>query len=126
MIAKKIWHMEDSGPLARIDHRNLPDLDDLMLELAAWSITEDPEYFGDDRFTYVDYNGVERAGGGDRPTRVASGYDRGGEAKVGWMRTNPCTCGGEHSFDLVEVTTEDGARPDGKAGRGTFMAVYTS
>jgi hypothetical protein len=34
---------------------------------------------------------------------------------VGWYRCNPCTCGDEHRFDMLEV--------DGPA-RGNFVGVF--
>ncbi|MDR6691355.1 hypothetical protein J2X55_002267 [Microbacterium sp. 1154] len=108
----KLWGIEDSGPLVRIDHHNLPDLDELMLDVLMHPDMRDQL---EDDWSWV-------TEGEDVPTRFAGAYKP--EAMVGWYRTNPCTCGEEHSFDMGSVDSDDDGLPVGKAARGAFMAVH--
>lgn len=116
----RINHIEETGPLVNIGH--LPDLDDLMLDVLAWSAADREELFGEERFSY-EHNGRTIQYGGDRATRIpGTEY---GEAEVGWFRKNPCACGGEHAFDMDNLgTSDDGGKPDTRAARGSFLGVH--
>lgn len=73
------------------------DLDALMLELAA----ADPYDDGDFRWE------------GDHPTTIYGGGTH--ELWVGRWRCNPCVCGDDHAYDVVEA--------DGKGLRGSWLGV---
>lgn len=104
---KGIDHIEESGPLVRLDRHNLPDLDALMLEVYAWCVSED--------LIYPDE-------GGDDPTSIP---EANGEAQVGWFRKNPCACGNDHTFDMDELLLDDDGEPlDVRRRRGAFFGVY--
>lgn len=109
---KKLWPIEESGPLVRMDSRNMPDLDDLMLEILQHAELRD--VLSDDWQWVME--------GEDVPTRIPTGYKR--EPEVGWFRTNPCVCGEGHTFDLAGVPVGDDGKPVGRGARGAFMAVY--
>lgn len=106
--ALNIWPIEYSGPLVRIDKHNLPDLDDLMLDILA-----DQDTQMEVRFWWYDE---------DPATSVPRASA--GEAEVGFYRKNPCACGDGHGFDLGYVSMDDDGKPVGKAARGAFMGVY--
>lgn len=110
----KLWGIEDSGPLVRVDHHNLPDLDDLMLDMLAHPDLADQ--------LHDDWEWVTE--GEDPVTRIPGAYNH--EAMVGWYRTNPCICGEGHRFDMDTVNSDDDGRPLGKAARGAFMGVHFS
>lgn len=114
----KYWPIEDAGGLVRIDRHNLPDLDQLMLDVLMHPEVRERLI---EQWEEQTYPGFEE----DRPTAIPD-YDRwhGGEAQIGFYRTNPCTCGYEHSFDLASVEMTDDGDPMGKGARGAFMAVY--
>ncbi|KEP72869.1 hypothetical protein HR12_39510 [Microbacterium sp. SUBG005] len=112
------WPIEESGGLVRIDRHNLPDLDELMLDvLMDRDVRERLSEQWEDQI----YPGGEH----DRPTAIPY-CDRWyrGEAEVGYFRTNPCTCGEEHQFDLGTVQTDEEDQPIGKSGRGAFLGVW--
>lgn len=114
----RFWGIEESGGMVVIDRHNLPDLDDLMLDVLMHpEVREALEEQWEDQI----YPGAES----DRATAVPY-YDRWhrGEATVGFFRTNPCTCGEEHSFDLGTVEADDDLRPVGRAARGAFLGVW--
>lgn len=105
--ALNVWPIEYSGPLVRVDKHNLPDLDDLMLDILA-----DPEVRAEVTLHWVEEDG---------PTTVMDGR---GEGEVGFYRKNPCACGDGHTFDMGYVRMDDAGNPVGKAARGAFMGVY--
>ncbi|UAJ78347.1 hypothetical protein IT072_13880 [Leifsonia sp. ZF2019] len=105
--ALNVWSIEYSGPLVRIDKHNLPDLDDLLLDILAH-----PETQSELRWHWVE---------SDPATAL---HSRGGEAHVGYFRKNPCACGDNHTFDLGEVGMDEDGNPVGRAARGAFMGVY--
>lgn len=104
--ALNVWPIEYSGPLVRIDKHNLPDLDDLMLDILS-----DPELHSDLGPYWVEND-------------IATAVTNYGEARVGYFRKNPCACGDGHRFDMGEVPMDDDGNPIGKAARGAFMGVY--
>lgn len=104
--ALEVWPIEYSGPLIKIDKHNLPDLDDLMLDVLA-TLSFETEM----RWDWED----------DAVTRIAGDWS---EASVGFYRKNPCACGDGHGFDLGYVGMDDEGKPVGKAARGAFMGVY--
>lgn len=114
----KFWHIEDAGGMVRIDRHNLPDLDDLMLEVL---MHPDVRETLDEQWEEQLWPGSEE----DRATAIphCDSWYR-GEAEVGCYRTNPCTCGEEHSFDMAPVEMSEDGTPTGKGARGSFMAVY--
>lgn len=105
--ARAIRRLMEGQVLARLDWRDLPDLDDLALEVLASPDEADGLWWEweDDYPT--------RISGGDHPTANA------GEARVGWFRTSPCWCG-EHGWHLDALGDD---RPQTPAGRGAFMGV---
>lgn len=115
--ALNVWLIESSGPLVRIDKHNLPDLDDVMLEVLMHPDVHDELVY--------EWEPVSTSWGSsdDVPTYMP-GYSRGGEPRVGYFRKNPCACGDGHTFDLGEVPMDDDGRPVGKAARGAFLGVY--
>jgi hypothetical protein len=104
--ALNVWPIEYSGPLVRIDKHNLPDLDDLMLDILAHE-----EVQSDLRWHWAEHD-------------IATAVTNYGEAEVGFFRKNPCACGDNHTFDLGGVGMDDDGNPVGKAARGAFMGVY--
>lgn len=122
-----IDHIVDSGPLVRIDHHNLPDLDMLMLDVYAWQVAEDVIQPWEEPYSY-EHEGKTVAWGGDEPTRVeGTWYTRGDGLMVRWLRKNPCACGDEHTFDMDDLGYDENAklgRPTTKRIRGAFMGVY--
>jgi hypothetical protein len=108
-----MWSIEESGPLVKIDKRNLPDLDDLMLDILMRPEVHQDALYEWEPLVY----GVTD----DIPTRIPSAY---GEGLVGYYRKNPCACGDGHGFDLGEVPMDDDGKPVGRAARGAFMGVY--
>lgn len=117
-MIKKFWPIEEAGGLARIDRHNLPDLDDLMLEVLMLPETREAL---DEQWEDQVYPGGEN----DRPTAVpyCDRWHR-GEAEIGYFRTNPCMCGEEHTFDLGTVEMDENGEPMGGAARGAFLGVY--
>lgn len=114
----KFWRIEEAGGLVRIDRHNLPDLDDLMLDVLMHpEVRERLE----EQWEEQTWPGDEE----DRATAVPD-CDRwyGGEAVIGFYRTNPCTCGEEHSFDMASVDMSEDGEPTGRGARGSFMAVF--
>lgn len=116
MTDLKMWEIEESGPLVRIDKHKLPDLDDLMLDVLTT-----PGIVDRNREIWED----AADDGEDRPTSIPdtdTWYL--GEALVGFYRTNPCTCGEEHQFDMAEVPMDGDGQPLGAAARGAFLGVF--
>lgn len=113
----KFWTIEDAVGLAKIDHKALPDLDDLMLDLMAVpEVVESNTERWEDQFGWGEFLDE------DHPTRLA--HAERGELRIGWYRTNPCNCGEEHTFDMAEVPTGEDGAPIGSAARGAFMGVF--
>lgn len=106
--ALTIWPIDGSGPLVRIDKHDLPDLDDLMLEIFAH-----PEVQCEVRYWWYD----------DDPATCIPGGSA-GEAEVGFFRKNPCACGDGHTFDMGYVGMDDEGNAVGSAARGAFLGVY--
>ena len=116
----RFWSIEEAGGLVRIDRHNLPDLDDLMLEVL--SIPEIAERNAERWHDAFD-DGREYAQ--DRATSIPDTDNwSGGESVVGFYRTNPCSCGDDHTFDMGEVPMDDDGNPTGRAARGAFLGVY--
>lgn len=78
---------DESIPLLRLDRKNPPDLDELVLWLAT--VDQDGEPRQEPGWTL----GPIREDGefGDSPTYVP-GWRVGGEVRVRWQRINPCNC----------------------------------
>lgn len=100
---KRIASLDEGGIFARIDKHELPDLDDVLLEMVEHR--RDEEEWG-----YFDWQD-------DIPTRV--GY---GEATVGHHRISPCWCG-DHGWHIDPVHEDQDGMPDRPSGRGAFLAV---
>jgi hypothetical protein len=90
--------IEESGPLVALRHE--VDLDDLMVALAQ----EHPGHWRDEA------------------TYVAGGYSHSNEAAVGWYRKQPCSCGGDHGWDMAEVSRDE--KPTDRRRYGAFLGVY--
>lgn len=114
--ALNVWPIEYSGPLVRIDKHDLPDLDDLMLDVLMH-----PDIYAEAIYEWEPAL-YPWGTADDVPTSIPS-YSR-GEAVVGYFRKNPCACGDGHGFDLGEVGMDDEGNPVGKAARGAFLGVY--
>ena len=102
---KNITYVEDSGPLVHIDKHDLPDLDDLMLEVYAW---------------YVDEGLIYPDESDDEPTRIPYADH---EAEIGYFRKDPSNFG-DFAWMLGTVPMDDEGQPLGRAARGAFMGVY--
>lgn len=101
--AKRIEVLDEGGIFARIDKHILPDLDDVLFEMA--------EYLRDrNDWTVLDWDD-------DLPTRVGNG-----EPTIGHHRISPCWCG-DHSWHIDPVHEDEDGMPDRPSGRGAFLAV---
>ena len=106
---KRLILLDEGQLLARIDKHNLPDLDDVLLEMADGAIDEGMYWMED----------VHEL---DEPTRLTSADVRYAEASVRHRRISPCFCG-DHGWHLDSVHEDEDGMPDRKSGRGAFLAV---
>lgn len=107
--AKRIAPLDEGGIFARIDKHELPDLDDVLLEMLIDAHSE-PIYWAEgDQWD-------------DVPTRFMSSQQ---EADVRHLRISPCFCG-EHGWHIDTVHEDEDGMPDRPSGRGAFLGVMFS
>lgn len=93
----RLHRLMDGEVVARVDWRELPDLDDLALDVLA--------EIASDAFDAHDGMMLDEWAD-DEPTRIAWG----GAARVDWRRTSPCWCG-EHGWHMDRLAPGDAERP---------------
>jgi hypothetical protein len=100
----------ESGPVVRLSTEI--DLDLLLMTLADDWARDDG--WGPDEATYIPSASRAIWTGSAPVVREL-------EPLVGWFRKVPCTCGEEHSWDLIHLGDE---RPEGSKRRGAFLGVW--
>lgn len=102
---RRLYVLDEGQVVARIDKHNLPDLDDLALEVLDAAIDEGAWWLED-----VEWD--------DAPTRITSGS----EPVIRHRRISPCSCG-DHSWHMDWVSEDENGMPNGTDARGSFLAV---
>lgn len=98
----KIHLLTEGQTAVRLDYRNLPDLDDLMVEIARFQDWEDSKWEWDE----------------DEPTRIASDA----EPRWQWTKISPCWCG-EHGWHWDSRSVPDEKDLLADRPRGKFVAM---
>lgn len=102
---KRLYVLDEGQIVARIDKRELPDLDDVLLEMLAGAVDEGANFIEDDLWD-------------DIPSRLGMP----GQADVRHRRISPCFCG-DHGWHMDWVREDEDGMPSGSDGRGAFLAV---
>ncbi len=106
---KRLEVLDEGQVFARIDKHDLPDLDQVVLEIYAGLVASGSmASLEDDQWD-------------DEPTRIST-WDGGREARVSHRRISPCFCG-DHGWHLDSVHEDENGMPDRPDGRGAFLAV---
>lgn len=102
---KRLYVLDEGQVVARIDKRELPDLDDVLLEMLAGALDEGAYFIEEGQFE-------------DWPSRLGMVS----EASVRHRRISPCYCG-DHGWHMDWVHEDENGMPDCADSRGAFLAV---